>query len=82
MKIKTPYLVKPGAEFRLKDWSTSDTGSFKDEPGAQSDLAKHCQTLGNLQEVLFAETKHALRSCCRPWTRAERTAPSGISSLE
>ncbi|MFL6426937.1 MAG: polyphosphate kinase 2 family protein [Acidobacteriaceae bacterium] len=60
MKIKSPYLVKPGAKFRLKDWATDDTGSFKDEPNAQTDLEKHCQTLANLQDVLFAEAKHAL----------------------
>ena len=60
MKIKSPYRVTPGAKFRLKDWPTNDIGSFKDEPDAQEDLAKHCQTLGNLQDVLFAEAKHAL----------------------
>jgi PPK2 family polyphosphate:nucleotide phosphotransferase len=60
MKIKSPYLVKPGAKFRLKEWPTDDTGSFKDEADAQNDLEKHCGTLGKLQDVLFAEAKHAL----------------------
>ncbi len=60
MKIKSSYRVTPGAKCRLKDWPTKDTGSFKDEPDAQEDLEKHCQTLGNLQDVLFAEAKHAL----------------------
>jgi PPK2 family polyphosphate:nucleotide phosphotransferase len=60
MKIKSPYLVKPHAKFRLKDWPTGDTGHFKNEQDAHDELEKHCQTLGNLQEVLFAEGKHAL----------------------
>ena len=60
MKIKSPYLVKPGARFRLKDWPTNDTGSFKAESEAQENLEKHRRTLGKLQEVLFAEAKHAL----------------------
>ncbi|HEY3987731.1 MAG TPA: polyphosphate kinase 2 family protein [Acidobacteriaceae bacterium] len=60
MKIKSPYLVKPSAKFRLKDYSTGDTGAFKAESDAQDDLEKHCQRLGDLQEVLFAEAKHAL----------------------
>jgi PPK2 family polyphosphate:nucleotide phosphotransferase len=60
MKIKSPYLVKPYAKFRLKDWPTDDTGGFKKEEDAQAELEKHCQTLDNLQEVLSAEAKHAL----------------------
>ena len=60
MKIKTPYQVKPGVKFRLKDWPTDDTGSFKAAPDAQENLEKHRRTLGKLQEVLFAEAKHAL----------------------
>jgi PPK2 family polyphosphate:nucleotide phosphotransferase len=60
MKIKSPYLVEPGAKFRLKDWPSDDTGSFKDEPDAQSELEKHCHILGTLQDVLSAEAKHAL----------------------
>jgi PPK2 family polyphosphate:nucleotide phosphotransferase len=60
MKIKSPYLVKPDAKFRLKDWPTDDTGRFTKEEDTQEVLEKHCQTLGALQEVLFAGGKHAL----------------------
>jgi polyphosphate kinase 2 (PPK2 family) len=60
MTIKSPYLVKPGAKFRLKEWPTGDTGDFKHESEAQDDLEKHCSALGSLQEVLFADGKHAL----------------------
>src|SRR3981081_3898026 len=61
MKIKSPYLVKPHAKFRLKDWPTGDTGHFKNEEDTREVLEKHCQTLGNLQAGLCAEGKHALR---------------------
>jgi PPK2 family polyphosphate:nucleotide phosphotransferase len=60
MKAKSPYLVKPHAKFRLKDWSTGDTGRFTEEEETQEVLKEHRQTLDNLQEVLFAEAKHAL----------------------
>jgi polyphosphate kinase 2 (PPK2 family) len=60
MKIKSAYLVKPNAKFRLKDWPTDDPGRFTKEEDTQAVLEKHCQTLGALQEVLFAEGKHAL----------------------
>jgi PPK2 family polyphosphate:nucleotide phosphotransferase len=60
MKIKSPYLVKPHAKFRLKDWPTDQTGKFTNEDDARQELKKHCETLGNLQEVLAAERKHAL----------------------
>jgi PPK2 family polyphosphate:nucleotide phosphotransferase len=60
MKIKSPYLVKPDAKFRLKDWPTDDTGGFKREQDVAGELEKHCGKVGELQEVLFAEGKHAL----------------------
>jgi PPK2 family polyphosphate:nucleotide phosphotransferase len=60
MTMNSSYRVKPGAKFRLKAWPTGDTGDFKHESDVQDDLERHCQTLGNLQEVLFADGKHAL----------------------
>ena len=60
MKIKSPYLVKPGAKFRLKDYSTDDTGKFKKEEDCQDELEQHYEKLSELQEILFAECKHAL----------------------
>ena len=60
MKIKSPYLVKPGAKLRLDDYPTDDMGSFKKEKDALVELEKHRNKLGELQEVLFAEGKHAL----------------------
>jgi PPK2 family polyphosphate:nucleotide phosphotransferase len=60
MTIKSPYLVKPHAKFRLKDWPADDTGRFEEEEDAEQVLQKHCQSLGEMQEVLAAEAKHAL----------------------
>jgi PPK2 family polyphosphate:nucleotide phosphotransferase len=51
MKIKSPYLVKPRAKFRLKDRPTDDTGGFKREQDVADELEKHCGKLGELQEV-------------------------------
>jgi PPK2 family polyphosphate:nucleotide phosphotransferase len=60
MKIKSPYLVKPHAKFRLKDCPTDDTSHFKQEEDADKELEHHRRTLAGLQEVLSAEKKHAL----------------------
>jgi PPK2 family polyphosphate:nucleotide phosphotransferase len=60
MKIKSPYLVKPRAKFRLKDRPTDHTGGFKREQDVADELEKHCGKLGELQEVLFAEGKRAV----------------------
>lgn len=60
MKIKSPYLVKPGAKLQLADCPTEDTGKFKKEADALDELEKYRKKLGNLQEVLFAEGKHAV----------------------
>jgi polyphosphate kinase 2 (PPK2 family) len=81
MKIKSPYLVKPHAKFRLKDWPTGGTGRFKNEEETHEVLEKHCQTLGNLQELLFAEGKHALLIVLQAMDTGGKTAPSATSSL-
>jgi PPK2 family polyphosphate:nucleotide phosphotransferase len=60
MKIKSPYLVKPGEKLRLKDRATDHTGKYKHERDAAAELEVHRQRLNALQEVLSAERKHAL----------------------
>jgi PPK2 family polyphosphate:nucleotide phosphotransferase len=60
MKTKSPYLVKPGAKFRLKDWPTDDTGQFTKEEEIAGELERHCKKLDALQDVLAAGGKHAL----------------------
>ena len=60
MKIKSEYLVKPHGKFRLDDYPTEETGKFKKEEDAVDELEKHRKKVRNLQEILFAEGKHAL----------------------
>ena len=60
MKTKSPYLVKPGGKFRLKDWSTDDTGDLKKEEDAAGELQHHRDRLNALQDILAAECGHAL----------------------
>ncbi|MGI8773373.1 MAG: polyphosphate kinase 2 family protein [Acidobacteriaceae bacterium] len=60
MKIKSPYLVKPHTQVRLNKWPTAATGKYKQEDEASADLEKHRKALGDLQEVLSAEGKHAV----------------------
>jgi PPK2 family polyphosphate:nucleotide phosphotransferase len=60
MKIKSPYLVKPGEKLRLKDRATDDTGKYKHEKDAAPELELHRQRLNVLQDILSAERKHAV----------------------
>ena len=60
MKLKSPYLVKPGAKMKLSRFSTDETGEFRNEEAAHSALAKHTNRLTDLQEVLYASQKKAL----------------------
>ena len=60
MKIKSPYLVKPDAKFRLKDWPTDETGTFKKEEEVALAMQRHREKLNDLQDVLAAECRHAV----------------------
>ena len=60
MTIKSPYRVKPGSKFRLKDWLTDDTGGFYEEEEVANELEIHRAKLDTLQDVLSAEGQHAL----------------------
>jgi PPK2 family polyphosphate:nucleotide phosphotransferase len=57
---KSPYLVQPGKKFNLKDFPTDDTGPFKDKEEAEPIIEKERQQICDLQEVLYAESKHAV----------------------
>lgn len=57
---KSDYLVPPGKKFKLKDFPTSDTGPFKDKEDAEPVIEKLRQRIDPLQEVLYAEAKHAV----------------------
>jgi PPK2 family polyphosphate:nucleotide phosphotransferase len=58
--IDSPYLVVPGKKFKLSDRSTNDTGRFKDKEGAAEVTAQNLEKLDKLQELLYAEAKHAV----------------------
>jgi PPK2 family polyphosphate:nucleotide phosphotransferase len=58
--VDSPYLVPPGKKFKLSDRPTNDSGPFKDKEEAQPATAKNLERLDELQEVLYAESKHAL----------------------
>src|SRR3954453_17894119 len=56
----SPYLVTPGKKFKINKQSTDDTGPFKDKDDAAAATAKNLKKLDALQELLYAESKHAL----------------------
>ena len=58
--IESPYLVAPGSKVRLSDHRTDDTGRFKDKAEALPDTQKNLARLEELQELLYAEARHAV----------------------
>jgi len=56
----SPYLVEPGKKFNLKGVRTDDTGPFADKKAAKAASEASFKALGDLQELLYAEAKHAL----------------------
>jgi PPK2 family polyphosphate:nucleotide phosphotransferase len=60
MLIKSPYLVEPGKDARLSHRDPSDTGPFKDKQQAHHAVEKHLEKLSELQDVLYAQAKHAV----------------------
>lgn len=58
MKLKSPHLIKPGQKVRLSHIPSSARSGDKKEEQAQ--LEHHRLQLQTLQEVLYAEQKHAV----------------------
>jgi len=54
------YLVPLGKKVRLADHDADDTGEFKNREQADKLLEKHRERLFELQELMYAEDKHAL----------------------
>jgi PPK2 family polyphosphate:nucleotide phosphotransferase len=54
-----PYRVAPGAKVSLGDTTTKDDGGL-DQKAAEAELEKTLSTLSDLQELMYAEGKHAL----------------------
>jgi PPK2 family polyphosphate:nucleotide phosphotransferase len=58
--VENPYLVVPGKKFKLSDRPTDDTGRFKAKEDAAEVTAKNLEKLDGLQELLYAEARHAV----------------------
>ena len=56
----SPYLVVPGEKFHLKDRPTDDAGPFADKKEGKAAAEANLELLDELQERLYAESKHAL----------------------
>ena len=58
--VENEYLVVPGKKFKLADRPTDDTGRFKVKEDAADATARNLEKLAELQELLYAEAKHAV----------------------
>lgn len=56
----SPYLVKPHQKVKLSHFPTTDTGIYKNKDEAAVDLERHRQQLNDLQELLTADSRHAV----------------------
>ena len=52
--------VKPGQKIRLKDIDPNNTGQFKSKDEARAQLTQNIEQIAELQNILYAENKHAL----------------------
>ncbi len=57
---KQPLLVPPGGRIRLADYDAGYTAEFRDKDEAEEELRDNVDRLKDLQNVLYAEGKHAL----------------------
>jgi len=53
-------LVKPDTKVRLADYDPDDHGKYRDKDEAKAETERYVERLAELQEVLWAEGKHAL----------------------
>jgi PPK2 family polyphosphate:nucleotide phosphotransferase len=58
--IDSPYRAKPGQKHNLSKVSTSSTGKFADKEDAVESTEKNLKKMTKLQELLYAEGKHAV----------------------
>jgi PPK2 family polyphosphate:nucleotide phosphotransferase len=54
------FRIREGKQFLLKDRKTDFTGDYTNKGQAQQDLAKNVERLAKLQDVLYAQNRHAL----------------------
>ena len=60
MKLKSPYLIKPGSKVRLNKLKTDVTGRFDNSESTDPVLKKRLGKLADLQEVFYAAQSKAL----------------------
>lgn len=60
MKLKSPYLVKPGVKFHLSAASTGDQGAFRGKDDAEKAMGRYRKQLDALQEVFYASQAKAI----------------------
>ena len=58
--VKQPFTLAPGIKFCLQDFDPDYTGKYDDNDGAKKQTKKNLERLSELQEMLFAQGKHAL----------------------
>ena len=54
------FLVPEGKKVNLKNYQTDDTGDYTDKKQAEKDLKKNIERMAELQDVLYANSEHAL----------------------
>ncbi len=54
------FLVPEGEKLKLENYKTDFTGNYTDKKEAVNDLEKNVERLAELQDVLYAQNKHAL----------------------
>jgi PPK2 family polyphosphate:nucleotide phosphotransferase len=55
-----PVTLSPGARFALKEFETDYTGPYESKKAAREKTVTNLQRLNELQEMLYAQDKHAL----------------------
>ncbi len=60
MDYRKEFLVQPGSQVRLSRIDPAYKGKHLSHEEALPEIQKHCEKLGNLQQLLYAEKKHAL----------------------
>jgi len=59
MKLKSPYLIKPKTRVRLSHLPTREDGGFQSKEQAAPVMVKHRDRLMALQDVFYADQRHA-----------------------
>lgn len=58
--MKQPIQIPPGEKIRLADFDPDHTGNYKDKDEAKAETEKNIARMAELQEILYAQGKHAL----------------------